>query len=107
MTVHSAVIMPRSLDNRIAFVAKLCAYHALSQQPGANEAKRALKAYGLDLIKGEIRDNMKAGVLEPAMSKIKSLKAATEAAISILRIDDMIKLTPAQQQGQDPHDELH
>jgi len=35
---------------------------------------------------------LKAGVLEPAMSKIKSLKAATEAAIAILRIDDMIKV---------------
>ena len=33
-----------------------------------------------------------AGVFEPAMSKIKSLKFATEAAITILRIDDMIKL---------------
>ena len=37
---------------------------------------------------------MKAGVLEPAVSKIKSLKFATEAAITILRIDDMIKLAP-------------
>ena len=31
-------------------------------------------------------------MLEPAISKIKSLKFATEAAITILRIDDMIKL---------------
>lgn len=57
----------------------------------ANDQKRVLKYYGLDLIKGEVRDNLKAGVLEPAMSKIKSLKSATEAAIAILRIDDMIK----------------
>ena len=49
---------------------------------------------GLDLINGAIRDNKKAGVLEPAVSKIKSLKFATEAAITILRIDDMIKLAP-------------
>lgn len=47
---------------------------------------------GLDLLVGSIRDNKKAGVLEPAISKIKSLKFATEAAITILRIDDMIKL---------------
>ncbi|KNE72921.1 T-complex protein 1 subunit alpha [Allomyces macrogynus ATCC 38327] len=76
-------------------------------QAGAPDAKKALKAMGLDLIKGETRDNVKAGVLEPAMSKIKSLKAATEAAISILRIDDMIKLMPAQQEGEDPHAGLH
>lgn len=49
---------------------------------------------GLDLLVGSIRDNKKAGVLEPAISKIKSLKFATEAAITILRIDDMIKLDP-------------
>jgi T-complex protein 1 subunit alpha len=36
------------------------------------------------------------------MSKIKALKAATEAAISILRIDDMIKIDPPPQQN-DPH----
>ena len=46
-----------------------------------------------------MRDNKKAGVLEPAISKIKSLKFATEAAITILRIDDLIKLTPEQKQG--------
>ena len=40
------------------------------------------------------RDNKKAGVLKPAMSKIKSLNFATEAAITILHIDDMAKLAP-------------
>lgn len=54
---------------------------------------------GLDLYKGVVRDNKKAGVLEPAVSKIKSLKFATEAAITILRIDDMIKLAPEQKDG--------
>lgn len=48
----------------------------------------------MDLINGQVRDNKKSGVLEPAISKIKSLKFATEAAITILRIDDMIKLDP-------------
>jgi T-complex protein 1 subunit alpha len=51
-----------------------------------------LKYSGLDLINGKIRNNLIAGVLEPALSKVKSLKFATEAAIAILRIDDMIKL---------------
>ena len=50
--------------------------------------------YGLDLYGGVVRDNREAGVLEPAVSKIKSLKFATEAAITILRIDDLIKLNP-------------
>ena len=50
--------------------------------------------YGLDLIDGGIRDSKAAGVLEPAISKLKSIKFATEAAITILRIDDMIKVAP-------------
>jgi len=46
------------------------------------------------MIPRKIRNNLEAGVLEPAMSKVKCLQFATEAAITILRIDDMIKLNP-------------
>ena len=38
-------------------------------------------------MKGTLRDNLKAGVMEPVVSKLKSLKAATEAAIALLRIE--------------------
>ncbi|KAH7946987.1 hypothetical protein HPB52_006670 [Rhipicephalus sanguineus] len=61
--------------------------------PGGTSAFR--KSVGLDLYEGTVRDNQKAGVLEPTVSKIKSLKFATEAAITILRIDDLIKLEPS------------
>ena len=47
-----------------------------------------LKNFGL------VRDNKKAGVFEPVISKIKSLKFPTEAPITIFRIDDMIKIGP-------------
>ncbi len=40
-----------------------------------------------------LRDSLAAGVVEPAISKIKSLRFATEAAITILRIDDLIKVS--------------
>lgn len=53
-----------------------------------------LRWTGLDLDTGKIRDNMKAGVIEPATSKIKAIRFATEAAITILRIDDMIRVNP-------------
>jgi len=56
--------------------------------------KKNLSKSGLDLTNGKIRNNLEAGVLEPAMSKVKCLQFATEAAITILRIDDMIKLNP-------------
>merc|ERR1712107_286964 len=72
-------------------VAKLRAYHNSSQ---TKKEHTHLKNCGLDLYEGVVRDNTKAGVFEPAISKVKSLKFATEAAITILRIDDLIKLAP-------------
>ena len=53
---------------------QLRAYHNASQ---TKVDHTQYKWYGLDLIEGVVRDNKKAGVLEPAMSKIKSLKFAT------------------------------
>lgn len=62
--------------------------------------KAHLKYSGLDLTNGKIRDSLAAGVVEPAISKIKSLRFATEAAVSILRIDDHIKLNIHKDQNQ-------
>jgi len=45
-------------------------------------------------LNGKVRNNLEAGVLEPMVAKIKCIRFATEAAITILRIDDMIKLAP-------------
>ncbi|XP_064382946.1 T-complex protein 1 subunit alpha-like [Halichondria panicea] len=92
------LVIPKTLAVNAALdstdlVAKLRAFHNASQTMAEREN---LKWFGLDLIGGVVRDNKKAGVLEPAMSKIKSIKFATEAAITILRIDDMIKLVPEQ-----------
>lgn len=77
-------------------------------------------------MKGIVRNNMEAGVIEPAMSKVKIIQVtvalrswnsfdlwhnmaemlllsfcqfATEAAITILRIDDMIKLIKDESQN--------
>ena len=55
---------------------------------------------GLDLVEGELRDNVAAGVLEPRPSKVKSLQFATEAAITVLRIDDTIRLNPPPEEMQ-------
>ena len=59
--------------------------------------------YGLDLTEGALRDNKKAGVLEPAISKLKMIKFATEAAITILRIDDMIKVAPEKKEDENSY----
>ncbi|KAF0288829.1 T-complex protein 1 subunit alpha [Amphibalanus amphitrite] len=95
---HSLLVIPKTLSNNAAqdsteLVAKLRAYHNASQ----TQTERAdLRHVGLDLVEGIVRDNRQHGVLEPALSKVKQLKFATEAAITILRIDDCIKLEPEQ-----------
>jgi T-complex protein 1 subunit alpha len=60
-----------------------------------------LLSFGLDLFGGRLRNNLEAGVLEPAMAKVKMLQSASEAAITILRIDDLIKLNPRQRPERD------
>jgi len=93
------LVIPKTLAVNAAkdsseLIAKLRSIHAKSQR---EDGDTSLKNYGLDLIKGEIRDNLSAGVVEPAVSKIKSLRFATEAAITILRIDDRITVAPEEQ----------
>jgi len=99
----SLLVIPKCLAVNAAkdatdLVAKLRAYHNSSQIKSEHEN---LKWVGLDLVEGVVRDNKKAGVLEPTISKVKCLKFATEAAITILRIDDMIKLAPQPKEGRD------
>ncbi|KAF0989645.1 hypothetical protein HZS_6618 [Henneguya salminicola] len=95
---NALLIIPKTLAINAALdssdlVAKLRACHA--------------KAYGLDLEAGDIRNNLEAGVLEPTMSKVKMLKFATEAAITILRIDECIKLAPEKKDPREEEDMCH
>ena len=48
------------------------------------------KWYGFNVFTGKVEDMMKLGVIEPAAVKANAIKAATEAATLILRIDDVI-----------------
>lgn len=48
------------------------------------------KFMGINILTGDIEDMEKLGVIEPAAIKINAIKAATEAATMILRIDDFI-----------------
>ncbi|CAL2031391.1 hypothetical protein CAEBREN_17247 [Caenorhabditis brenneri] len=101
------LVIPKVLASNAArdstdLVTKLRAYHSKAQ---LIPQLQHLKWAGLDLEAGTIRDNKEAGILEPALSKVKSLKFATEAAITILRIDDLIKLDKQEPAG--GHDECH
>jgi len=99
LTIPKQLAINAALD-ATDLVAKLRSAHYLSQTK-ADQAQ--FKWYGLDLVTGQIRDNRVAGVFEPAISKIKSLRFATEAALTILRIDDLIKLDK-KKSGGGPHD---
>jgi len=108
-------VIPKTLAVNAAkdaseLVAQLRSRHALSQrtQDGdANEDEKTLarkkgyRNYGLDLLRGRVVDEVKAGVLEPSVSKIRQLKSAVEACISIMRIDTLIKLDPEQRGEED------
>jgi T-complex protein 1 subunit alpha len=90
------LVVPKTLAVNAAkdateLVAKLRAYHHAAQ---TRQDKAHLVRYGLDLLTGTVRDNVAAGVVEPALSKLKIVQFATEAAITILRIDDLIQLAP-------------
>ena len=92
-------MIPKTLSVNAAkdstdLVAKLRSCHNAAQKANAGDPKKAYLRYGLDLLNGQIRDNVTAGVLEPTMSKIRSLKSAFEAAVSLLRIDDAIQCLP-------------
>ncbi|XP_064597202.1 LOW QUALITY PROTEIN: T-complex protein 1 subunit alpha-like [Liolophura sinensis] len=105
---RALLVIPKQLAVNAAqdstdLVAKLRAYHNMSQ---TKTEHAELRWVGLDLHEGAVRDNKKEGVFEPAISKIKSLKFATEAAITILRIDDLIKLAPEQKEGRSYQDAM-
>jgi len=54
----------------------------------AHEAGK--KTFGLDVYEGKPIDMQKTGVIEPLKVKTQAISSATEAAVMILRIDDVI-----------------
>lgn len=103
---EALLVIPKTLATNAAcdvteLTARLCAKHAKSQCEGGDPE---LRFFGLDLVKGVVENNLARGVVEPAISKIKSLRFATEAAVTILRIDDSIKVNPKEEDhGAHPH----
>ena len=98
---QSLLVIPKQLAVNAAqdaseMVAKLRASHNAAQ---TDPSKEDMKHVGMDCISGKIQNNLAAGIIEPALSKVKMIQFATEAAITVLRIDDMIKLAP-EEQGQ-------
>jgi T-complex protein 1 subunit alpha len=101
---QALLVIPKTLAINAAcdateLVAKLRADHHHAQQEKDPAKFKERSSSGLDLRTGAIHNSLAAGVIEPAMSKCKSISFATEAAITILRIDDMIKIAKKEEQG--------
>jgi len=92
LTIPKTLAINAALD-AIDLLAALRVRHHASRK-SEDSKKKNYKWFGLDLTNGTVRNSVDAGVLEPAVSKLKSLKFSTEAAITILRIDDLIKVAP-------------
>jgi len=98
LTIPKTLASNAALD-AIDLLATLRVRHHASQT-SQEEKKKEYKWYGLDLTNNTVRNSVQAGVVEPLVSKLKSLKFATEAAITIIRIDDLIKIAPEQEPQQ-------
>lgn len=114
---QALLVIPKTLAVNAAkdaseLVAQLRSRHAVSQRTQEGDAShdektiarmKGYRNYGLDLAKGKVQDEVKAGVLEPSMSKVRQLKSAVEATIAIMRIDTLIKLDPEERPEDDGH----
>jgi len=98
LTIPKTLAINAALD-AIDLLASLRVRHN-SAQKSEDPKKKDYKWYGLDLMNSTVRNSVQAGVLEPLVSKLKSLKFATEAAITIIRIDDLVKVAPEPEQQQ-------
>jgi len=56
-------------------------------------------SYGVDAVNGRVEEMYKVGVIEPLRVKQQILKSATEAALLILKIDDVIAASPPKKEG--------
>lgn len=71
--------------NESDIISKLHARHA------SNDADA--KYIGVDISKGDVKDMSKEGVLDLMATRQMGLKLATQAAVTILRVDHVIQLS--------------
>jgi len=76
---ESLLVIPKVLSLNAAqdateLVSKLKALHSAQQDEPENEKYKNVQFVGLDLINGKVRNNLKEGVLEPLVSKVKCIR---------------------------------
>ncbi|RLE50143.1 MAG: thermosome subunit [Candidatus Methanomethylicota archaeon] len=62
---------------------------------------RGEKTMGIDVVSGKVSDMIEKKVIEPAVVKLQAIKSATEAAITILKIDDVIASAPPKKEKEE------
>lgn len=102
---EALLIIPKVLSGNAAkdsaeLISKLRVLHNAAQNSADDGKYKDVEFSGLDLVEGKVRNNLNAGVLEPLMSKVKSIRFATEACMTILRIDDTIHIAPEEEEQQ-------
>lgn len=87
MVIPKTLIKNAGLENN-DILGKLRILH----QASLSQKFSNYKYFGLDLATQKIQNNIYKGIVEPLVNKIKCIQIATEAAITILRIDDFLNL---------------
>jgi T-complex protein 1 subunit alpha len=72
LTIIPKVLATNAAQDANDLVSKLRVLHAKAQSGETDE--KGYRFSGLDLVKGEVRHNLKHGVIEPTVSKVKSIK---------------------------------
>merc|ERR1719409_2409038 len=93
--MHMLDEVERSLHDALCAIKR--ALESASVVPGGGCVESALSIH-LENFATSLASREQLAITEPALSKVKMIQFATEAAITVLRIDDMIKLAPEDQQ---------
>lgn len=86
---EALLTLPRILATNAGLDADSLVGELLRKQHALFAAGTYNRFLGLDVIAGTVQDNMEHGIVEPTVYKLKALKAATEAAIGVLRINEI------------------
>lgn len=93
---ESLLSIPKILATNAGLDSNEILAQLLSEQSKERVDHMSSRFLGVDVMTGNVQDNFEFGIIEPSMGKLKALRAATEAAISILRINEVIILPPDQ-----------
>ncbi|MCK7508003.1 MAG: hypothetical protein MZV70_30725 [Desulfobacterales bacterium] len=99
LAIEAFASAPGDHPRTLAENAGLDAIDMLVAIRAAHEAGK--KNFGLDVYEGKPVDMLKAGVVEPLRVKTQAISSAAEAAVMILRIDDIITSSKASARAAD------